>query len=296
MNSPRIKKCSRCGVDFKCGPEDGKTGCWCEDLPHVLPFTGEDCACPACAGAEASRRVSLAALHAPKEGPPRVKAVREKIVLSWSGGKDSALAAYHLLASQKYEIASLLTTVTEEFDRISMHGVRRELLERQADALGLELRTVLIPKDCANDIYEARMREALEGFRSRGIVKVAFGDIFLEDLRRYRDERLAQVGMTGVYPLWKRDTDELVRTFIGLGFRAVLACVDTQAVDAALAGREIDESLLRDLPEGADPCGENGEYHSFVYAGPIFKAPVACRAAERVRRTPRFNYCEILPA
>jgi uncharacterized protein (TIGR00290 family) len=206
------------------------------------------------------------------------------------------MAAYHLLASQKYEIATLLTTVTEDFDRISMHGVRRDLLEQQAESLTIPLHTIMIPKDCSNEIYEARMREALGHFKARGITKIAFGDLFLHDVKQYRDERLTQAGMTGLYPIWMRDTDELVRTFIGLGFKAILACVDTQAIDASFAGRELDYQLLRDLPEDADPCGENGEYHSFVYAGPIFKKAIPCRAGERVMRTARFNYCDIMPA
>jgi uncharacterized protein (TIGR00290 family) len=221
---------------------------------------------------------------------------RESVILSWSGGKDSCMAAYQLLASQKYEIASLLTTVTEGYDRISMHGVRRSLLEQQADSLGVPLHQIMIPKDCPNQIYEARMREALEHFKARGITKVAFGDLFLQEVKQYRDERLALAGMTGLYPIWMRDTGELVSTFIDLGFRAILCCVDTQAIDASFAGREIDQALLRDLPDSADPCGENGEYHSFVYAGPIFKRPIPCRAGERVLRTARFNYCDILPA
>jgi uncharacterized protein (TIGR00290 family) len=206
------------------------------------------------------------------------------------------MAAYQLLASQKYEIASLLTTVTEGYDRISMHGVRRSLLEQQADSLGVPLHQIMIPKDCPNQIYEARMREALEHFKARGITKVAFGDLFLQEVKQYRDERLALAGMTGLYPIWMRDTGELVSTFIDLGFRAILCCVDTQAIDASFAGREIDQALLRDLPDSADPCRENGEYHSFVYAGPIFKRPIPCRAGERVLRTARFNYCDILPA
>jgi len=227
--------------------------------------------------------------------PPN-KTIKEQVVLSWSGGKDSAMTAYHLLASQKYEIATLLTTVTEDFDRISMHGVRRDLLEQQAESLAIPLHTIMIPKDCSNEIYEARMREALSHFKARGITKIAFGDLFLHDVKHYRDERLTQAGMTGLYPIWMRDTDELVRTFIGLGFKAILACVDTQAIDASFAGRELDYQLLRDLPEDADPCGENGEYHSFVYAGPIFKKAIPCRAGERVMRTARFNYCDIMPA
>ena len=220
----------------------------------------------------------------------------ESVILSWSGGKDSCMAAYQLLASQKYEIASLLTTVTEGYDRISMHGVRRSLLEQQADSLGVPLHQIMIPKDCPNQIYEARMREAVEHFKTRGITKVAFGDLFLQEVKQYREARLAQAGMTGLYPIWMRDTGELVRTFIGLGFRAILCCVDTQAIDASFAGREIDQALLRDLPDSADPCGENGEYHSFVYAGPIFKRPIPCRAGETDLRTARFNYCDILPA
>jgi uncharacterized protein (TIGR00290 family) len=217
------------------------------------------------------------------------------LLLSWSGGKDSAMAAYQLLASQKYTIAALVTTVTEEFDRISMHGVRRELLQRQAEALGIPLKTVLIPKDCSNEIYEARMRATLTQFHAEGITTIAFGDLFLEDVKKYRDDRLAQIGMTGLYPLWLRDTDELVRTFIGLGFKALLACVDTEALAAAFAGREIDHQMLRDLPATVDPCGEYGEYHSFVYDGPIFRTPIACRPGETVLRDARFNYCDIVP-
>jgi uncharacterized protein (TIGR00290 family) len=220
---------------------------------------------------------------------------KEPVVLSWSGGKDSAMVAYHLLASQKYEIAALLTTITEDFDRISMHGVRRELLERQAESLAIPLHKVMIPKDCSNEIYEARMNEAFSHFKARGITKIAFGDLFLEDIRQYRDERLAQAGMTGLYPIWLRDTDELVRTFIGLGFKAKLACVDTHAIDASFAGRELDAGLLEDLPQSADPCGEHGEYHSFVYAGPIFNKTIDCKAGETRMRLSRFNYCDIVP-
>jgi uncharacterized protein (TIGR00290 family) len=235
-------------------------------------------------------------LQADKVSSPHKRPVKEPVVLSWSGGKDSAMAAYQLLASQKYEIATLVTTVTEEFDRISMHGVRRELLERQAESLRIPLHTMMIPKECSNLIYEERMRATLAEFKARGITRVAFGDLYLEDVKQYRDERLAQIGMTGLYPIWMRDTDELVRTFIGLGFKAILACVDTEAIGAAFAGRELDHDLLHDLPASADPCGENGEYHSFVYAGPIFNKPIACRAGERVMRTPRFNYCDIVPS
>jgi uncharacterized protein (TIGR00290 family) len=206
------------------------------------------------------------------------------------------MSAWELQCSGKHEIAALLTTVTEDYDRISMHGVRGELLERQAESLGIPLHKVLIPKDCSNELYERRMSEAFSHFKSQGITKIAYGDLFLEDVKNYRDRQLAQTGMTGVYPIWMRDTTELVRTFIGLGFKAILACVDTQAIDASFAGREIDAHLLRDLPDGADPCGEYGEYHSFVYAGPIFRQSIACQAGERIMRSARFNYCDIMPA
>jgi uncharacterized protein (TIGR00290 family) len=225
-----------------------------------------------------------------------LKSGKQPVVLSWSGGKDSSMAAHQLLASEEFDIAALLTTVTEDFDRISMHGVRRELLERQAASLAIPLHTVMIPKDCPNEIYEARMREAFAHFKSRGIIHIAFGDLFLADVKQYRDERLAEAGMTGVYPIWMRDTQELVRSFISLGFKAILACVDTHAIDASFAGREIDDRLLRDLPPSADPSGERGEYHSFVYDGPIFKRPIACRAGETAMRSQRFNYCDIVPA
>jgi uncharacterized protein (TIGR00290 family) len=240
--------------------------------------------------------LTVASVQADPGRTPRTRPAKERIVLSWSGGKDSTMAAYQLLASQKYEIVALWTTVTEEFDRISMHGVRRQLLEEQARSLGIPLHVMMIPKDCSNEIYEARMRVTLGEFKAQGITKIAFGDLFLEEVKQYRDERLAQIGMSGLYPIWMRDTEELVRTFIGLGFKALLACVDTHAIDASFTGREIDKALLRDLPEHADPCGEYGEYHSFVYAGPIFKQAIACKAGAVTMRTPRFSYCDIVPA
>src|SRR5882757_6615711 len=173
--------------------------------------------------------ITIVSVHGENTRLQRKRPMKEPVVLSWSGGKDSTMAAYHLLASQKYEIAALLTTITEEYDRISMHGVRSDLLEQQAKSLGIPLHKIMIPKDCSNEIYEAQMREALSHFKAQGITKVAFGDLFLQDIKQYRDERLALIGMTGLYPLWMRDTEELVRTFIGLGFKAILACVDTQA-------------------------------------------------------------------
>jgi uncharacterized protein (TIGR00290 family) len=217
----------------------------------------------------------------------------ERIILSWSGGKDSALALHQLRASPRFEVAGLLTTVTEEYDRISMHGVRRRLLERQAGALGLPLTTVGIEPAAANRSYETRMEAALAGVRERGIRTVAFGDLFLEDVRRYREEMLARVGMAALFPLWGRDTDALAREFLDLGFRAVLTCVDGEQLDGAFVGRGFDAALLRDLPPGADPCGENGEFHTFVHAGPGFREPVPFRRGEVVLRDERFWFCDL---
>src|SRR5208282_5248913 len=174
-----------------------------------------------------------------------------------------AMALDAIRASADVCVASLLTTVTEGYDRISMHGVRRELLARQAESIGLPLRQVFIPPECVNPVYEARMGEAMQQEYARGIRKVVFGDIFLEDLRAYREQNLARIGMTGLFPLWKRDTRQLARHLVAGGFRAVAACVDSRVVDSSFAGRELDESFFRDLPPGVDPCGENGEFHSF---------------------------------
>jgi uncharacterized protein (TIGR00290 family) len=217
------------------------------------------------------------------------------IFLSWSGGKDSALALYEIQKAHTHRIAALLTTVTEDYDRISMHGVRRALLEQQAEALALPLKKILIPKDSTNALYESRMRALLEEGRREGIDTVAFGDIFLEDLKVYREKNLAQLGMKGLFPIWKRETAELARTFIHLGFKAVLVCVDTALLDPAFAGRAYDEKLLRDLPANVDPCGENGEFHSFAFAGPIFKHPINYTVGEVVQRD-RFCFCDLAPA
>jgi uncharacterized protein (TIGR00290 family) len=217
----------------------------------------------------------------------------EPVLLSWSGGKDSALALHALRQTPGVEVAGLLTTVTEEYDRISMHGVRRVLLERQAEEIGLPLSIVSIPPDCTNEIYEERMGAALAPHRERGIRHVAFGDLFLEDIRAYRESKLAGAGMSALFPVWGRDTAELAREFIAQTFAAILVCVDTEALDPAFAGRAFDEALLRDLPPGVDPCGENGEFHTFVHAGPIFRQPIAVRKGARETRLGRFRYCDL---
>ncbi|MGB2623506.1 MAG: diphthine--ammonia ligase [Candidatus Acidiferrum sp.] len=218
----------------------------------------------------------------------------EPILFCWSGGKDSAMALHTLLQREDLHIAALLTTVTETYERISMHGVRRELLERQAHSIGLPLHEVRIPPQCVNPIYEARMEEALRFHFDRGVRKVAFGDIFLEDLRAYREKNLARIGMTALFPIWKRDTRALIRSFHANRFRAVAVCIDPKILDPSFAGRELDESFFRDLPPNADPCGENGEFHTFVFDGPVFRSPIEVRTGETVHRD-GFVFCDLLP-
>jgi uncharacterized protein (TIGR00290 family) len=218
----------------------------------------------------------------------------ELILFCWSGGKDSAMALYTLLQQTDVRVVALLTTVTEGHERISMHGVRRELLQRQAKSIGLPLHEVCIPPQCVNPIYEARMKEALRAHYDRDVRKVAFGDIFLEDLRAYRETNLARAGMTALFPLWKRDTRELIRFFHAQQFRAIAACVDTKVLDPSFAGRELDESFFRDLPSSADPCGENGEFHTFVFDGPLFHSPIPVRRGDVVNRD-GFVFCDLLP-
>ena len=222
--------------------------------------------------------------------------MKPKVVLCWSSGKDSAYALEVLRREGRYEVAGLLTTMTEGYDRVSMHGVRRELVLAQAAEAGLPLRIVWIPQQADNAIYEARMGEALAEAKAAGVGGVAFGDLFLEDLKQYREEKLAAAGLAAVFPIWKLDTRELSRQMVAEGFRAVITCVDTQKLDGRFAGREYDLGLLAELPAGVDPCGENGEFHSFCYAGPVFARPVAIRRGEVVLRDGRFNYCDLLPA
>ncbi len=219
----------------------------------------------------------------------------DKVILSWSGGKDAALTLYELRQSKKYVVSALLTTVTEEYDRISMHGVRRVLLELQTQAVGLPLEKVLISKDTSDEEYGLKMQEVLEKCLAAGISSVAFGDIFLEDVRKYREDNLSKIGMEAVFPLWQRDTSELAQTFIDLGFEAVVTCVDSDFLDGAFVGRAFDERFLSELPLDIDPCGENGEFHTFVYAGPLFRSRIPLEKGEIVLRDDRFYYCDLLP-
>jgi len=216
------------------------------------------------------------------------------ILISWSGGKDSCLALYELQRAQNYRVAALLTTVTRDYDRISMHGVRRVLLEQQAAALGLPLHQIFITKDATNQEYEARMAEAFAHYRAQGIDSIVFGDLFLEEIRAYRDQFLARHNMHGIYPVWLRDTTEFISKFIGLGFKAVITCVNGAVLDPSFAGMMIDEQFLAALPPHVDPCGENGEFHTFVFDGPGFKEAVRFSLGARVARE-SFWFCDLLP-
>jgi uncharacterized protein (TIGR00290 family) len=224
---------------------------------------------------------------------PRPQPPRGPLALSWSGGKDSALALWTLRECQ-LEPRALITTVTEIYNRVSMHGVRHELLARQAGELGIPLTEVAIPPVCNNEVYEDRLARAFAAAPLCSIETVAFGDIFLEDVRAYREERLAAAGRGAVFPLWGRDTTELAHGFIELGFEATVVCVDPRVLDRSFAGRAFDRSLLAELPPTVDPCGENGEFHTFVHAGPIFTRPIDCTRGETVERD-GFVFCDLLP-
>ena len=215
--------------------------------------------------------------------------------MSWSGGKDSCLALRELQRMPDVHVEALLTTVTQGFDRISMHGVRRVLLERQAESLGVPLRQIFIPKNSTNEQYEAAMSEALADYRARSIDTVAFGDLFLEEIRAYRERQLTKHNMFGLYPVWGRNTAQLIREFIAQGFKTAVVCVDPKQLDPSFVGRVIDDDFLVALPANVDPCGENGEFHTFVFDGPMFRKPVAFSFGEIVCRD-SFWFCDLLPA
>jgi len=220
---------------------------------------------------------------------------KEKVLLGWSGGKDSVLALEEIHRSDKYEAAALLTTITQDYDRISMHGVRRILLERQAEALGIALEKVYISKDADVGEYESRMREALERYLAAGVSSVVFGDIFLEDVRRYREDNLSKIGMKGVFPVWGANTTELAYRFIESGYKAIVTCVDTNTLEGRFVGRIFNKRFLSELPGTVDRCGENGEFHSFAYAGPLFGKKIMHRKGQVVLRENRFCYCDLIP-
>ena len=214
------------------------------------------------------------------------------LALSWSGGKDSALALWALRELHGVEPRALITTITSEYERVSMHGVRRTLIERQAEKLSLPLVVVTIPPGCANDLYEERWLGALASAELDGVEEVAFGDLFLEDVRRYREALLARAGKGGVFPLWGMNTQHLARRFVADDFRATLVCVDPRQLDPALVGCDYEDVFLDRLPARVDPCGERGEFHTFVYAGPLLSEPLACHVGDVVERE-GFVFCDL---
>lgn len=217
------------------------------------------------------------------------------LALSWSGGKDSSLTLWVLRRDLGREPRALITTVTEGYDRISMHGVRRSLLARQANAAGVPLLEVSIPPQCPNDVYEARMAQAFASAQLREVEEIAYGDLFLEDIRAYRENHVIAAGKKPLFPVWHRDTTQLAREFVDAGFEAIVVVVDSKRLDPAFAGRRFDHAFLDDLPDAIDPCGENGEFHTFVYAGPIFDRTIACEPGEVVTRD-GFVFADVLPA
>jgi uncharacterized protein (TIGR00290 family) len=218
----------------------------------------------------------------------------KRTLLSWSSGKDSAWALHVLRQHPKYEVAGLLTTFNQEFDRVAMHGVRRVLAEAQAAAAALPLWTIALPWPCSNEQYEALMAKACADAMKRGIEAVAFGDLFLEDIRTYRERQLSGTGLEPLFPLWKFPTHELAKEMIAAGLKAMLTCVDTRKLDIKFAGRRFDEQLLAELPDEIDPCGENGEFHSFAHAGPMFSKPIALTVGQTVMRD-GFAFADLIP-
>jgi uncharacterized protein (TIGR00290 family) len=220
---------------------------------------------------------------------------RPKALVAWSSGKDSAYALWETQRQGELEVVGVLTTVTDAFERVSMHGVREALLERQAEELGLPCHQVRIPAPCSNEVYEALMGRALTEARAEGITHCVFGDLFLEDIRAYREQKLAPTGVEPVFPLWGRDTRELARAMIDAGIRAVTTCIDPRKLAPSFAGRAFDAAFLAALPSGVDPCGENGEFHTFVSGGPMFHDEIRVRTGEVVERD-GFVFADLLPA
>lgn len=209
----------------------------------------------------------------------------KKAYFNWSTGKDSALALYKILQNKEFEVGTLLTNVNGEFGRVSMHGLREELLNKQAENIGLPLQKIHFPGDVTMSLYDEIMKKAMQNILQEDYKYSVFGDIFLGDLKAYRDKKLSEVGLKGVYPLWKQDTKALLKEFLELGFKAITVCVNAKLLDESFVGRIIDQKFIDDLPEGVDVCGENGEFHTFVFDGPIFNKPVAFEIGEKVLRT-----------
>jgi uncharacterized protein (TIGR00290 family) len=210
--------------------------------------------------------------------------LKEKVIFNWSGGKDSALCLYKILQANQYDVMCLLTSISEQYQRISMHGVRVDLLDLQAESIGLPLLKVQIPDMSTIEIYEKVMTTTLTDLITRGVTASVFGDIFLEDLRKYRESKLSELDLKAIFPLWNISTGRLIREFIDLGFKAIISCVNDKYLDKSFAGRIIDNDFLKELPDNVDPCGENGEFHSFVFDGPLFKEPIPFEKGENVYR------------
>ncbi|WP_294200640.1 diphthine--ammonia ligase [uncultured Chryseobacterium sp.] len=211
--------------------------------------------------------------------------MKPKAIFNWSSGKDSALALYKILQEEKFEITSLLTSINKEFQRISMHGVHVSLLEKQVESLGFPLAQLELPKEPSMEEYREMMESIMTDFKKQGVTHSIFGDIFLEDLRKYREDQLAAAGIQGVFPLWKKDTKNLIEEFMDLGFKTIVTCINETYLDKSFAGRVIDKQFIEDLPENVDPCGENGEFHTFTFDGPIFKDPIGFEVGEIVKKT-----------
>lgn len=211
--------------------------------------------------------------------------MKPKAIFNWSSGKDSALALYKILQQDQFEITSLLTSINKEFQRISMHGVHVSLLEKQAESLGFPLIKMELPKEPSMEEYREIMSKTMNQIQSQGVTHSIFGDIFLEDLRKYREDQLQSIGMEGVFPLWKINTTELIHEFLDLGFKTIVTCVNETYLDKSFAGRIIDKDFIKNLPENVDPCGENGEFHTFTFDGPIFKSPIDFKIGEIVKKT-----------
>lgn len=211
--------------------------------------------------------------------------MKQKAIFNWSSGKDSALALYKVLMEDNFEVTTLLTSINKEFQRVSMHGVNVSLLEQQAENLGFPLIKMVLPEDPSMEEYNEIMSKTMNGIKAKGVTHSIFGDIFLEDLRKYREEQLQSIGMKAVFPLWQINTADLIHEFLDLGFKTIVTCVNETYLDKSFAGRIIDESFIKDLPENVDPCGENGEFHTFTFDGPVFKKPVNFKAGEIIKKT-----------
>ncbi|WP_299161981.1 diphthine--ammonia ligase [uncultured Tenacibaculum sp.] len=213
----------------------------------------------------------------------------KKAYFNWSSGKDSAYALYKVLQQGEYDIEKLITNVNQDYERVSMHGLHENLLEAQAESIGIPLEKIYFPADVTMDLYNEKMKDKTSELKSLGLNHAIFGDIFLEDLKKYRDSKLKEVGITGVYPLWKQDTKELLREFLALGFKTITVCVNAKLLGEEFVGRIIDEDFINELPDTIDVCGENGEFHTFCFDGPIFKKPVEFEVGEKVLKSYTLN-------